>query len=50
MNTDGKVIQATMLRMEGGNVVLKLANGQVYNYPMEKLSSTSQEMARRGGR
>lgn len=49
-NTDGRVIQATMLRMEGANVVLQMANGQVYNYPMEKLSAASQEMAKRGGK
>jgi len=48
-NSEGKVIRATMLRMEGNNVVLKLANGQVYNYPLDKLSSTSQAMAKRGG-
>jgi hypothetical protein len=48
-NSEGKVIQATMLRLEGTSVVLQLTSGQTYNYPLEKLSSASQQMARRGG-
>ena len=49
-NTEGKVIQAAMLKMEGENVVLRLGNGQVYNYPLSKLSAESQELAKRGGK
>lgn len=49
-NTEGKVIQAAMLKMEGENVVLRLASGQVYNYPLSKLSPESQELAKRGGK
>jgi hypothetical protein len=45
-NAEGKVIQATKLRLEGENVVLQLANGQVYNYPLSKLSPESQAQAK----
>jgi hypothetical protein len=49
-NTEGKVIQAAMVRLEGEFVVLKMANGQTYNYPMSKLSAASQEQAKLGGK
>lgn len=49
-NTEGKVIQAAMLKMEGENVVLRMSNGQIYNYPLSKLSAESQELAKRGGK
>lgn len=48
-NTDGKTIQAAMLRLEGEAVVLRMANGQIYNYPLEKLAPESQEQARKAG-
>lgn len=47
-NTEGKVIQAAMLKLDGENVVLRMANGQVYNYPLSKLSAESQAQARSG--
>lgn len=49
-NIEGRAIQATMVRMEGENVVLQMANGQTYNYPLNKLSAESQELAKRGGK
>jgi len=49
-NTEGKVIQAAMLKMEGESVVLQTANGQTYSYPLSKLSAESQELAKRGGK
>jgi hypothetical protein len=49
-NTEGKVIQAAMLKLEGENVVLQMANGQTYNYPLSKLAPESQELAKRGGK
>lgn len=47
-NTEGRVIQAAMLRLEGETVVLRMANGQVYNYPLSKLSAESQAQAKAG--
>lgn len=49
-NTEGRAIQAEMVKMEGENVVLRMANGQTYNYPLSKLSPASQELAKRGGK
>jgi hypothetical protein len=49
-NTEGKVIQAEMLKLEGANVVLRMANGQVYNYPLSKLSAESQMLAKGAGK
>lgn len=40
-NTEGKTITATLLRVEDDVAVLKLANGQVYRYPIVKLSERS---------
>lgn len=47
-NTDGRTIQAAMLRLEGDNVVLQMADGKIYNYPLSKLSPESQAQARGG--
>jgi hypothetical protein len=49
-NTDGRIIQAAMLRLEGENVILQMANGQTYPYPLSKLSADSQALAKRGGK
>jgi hypothetical protein len=49
-NTEGRAIQAEMVKMEGENVVLRMSNGQIYNYPLSKLSAASQELAKRGGK
>jgi hypothetical protein len=49
-NTEGKTIQATMLRLEGETVVLQMSNGQTYNYPLSKLSAESQALAKNGGK
>lgn len=43
-NTEGRTIRATLLRVEGGNALLKLKNGQVYKYPISKLSAESKDM------
>jgi hypothetical protein len=40
-NTEGKTITATLLRVEDDVALLKLANGQVYRYPIDKLSEQS---------
>lgn len=47
-NTEGRIIQAAMLKLEGESVVLRMANGQVYNYPLSKLSPESQAQAKAG--
>lgn len=47
-NTEGRTIQAAMLRLEGETVVLQMANGQIYNYPLSKLSPESQAQAKAG--
>lgn len=49
-NTEGRIIQASMLRMEGDNVILQMANGQTYPYPLSKLSADSQALAKKGGK
>jgi hypothetical protein len=49
-NTEGRVIQATMVRMEGEHVVLLMADGKTYNYPLSKLAPASQDLAKRGGK
>lgn len=41
-NNEGKTIMATLLRVEGGDALLKLANGQVYRYPIANLAEESQ--------
>lgn len=45
-NVEGKVIQAAKVRLDGENVVLRMANGQEYNYPLSKLSPESQAQAK----
>jgi hypothetical protein len=49
-NTEGRVIQAEMVKLDGENVVLRMANGQTYNYPLGKLAPASQDLAKRGGK
>lgn len=45
-NFEGKTIQAGFVRLDGENVVLKMANGQEIPYPMSKLNEASQKLAR----
>jgi len=40
-NTEGKIIVATLLRVEGDVALLRLKNGTVYRYPVAKLSDES---------
>lgn len=47
-NTEGRVIQAAMMKLEGDAVVLRMPNGQIYNYPLSKLSPESQAQAKAG--
>ncbi len=42
-NTEGKTIRAKLLRVEGDIALLQLKNGQVYKYPISKLSEKSKE-------
>lgn len=44
-NFEGKTIQAGFVRLDGANVVLKMANGQEIPYPLAKLDKASQEQA-----
>ncbi len=44
-NREGKIITATFVRIEGENVVIKLANGRQVPYPLEKLNAASEEQA-----
>lgn len=41
-NTEGKTIEATLIRVEGENAVLLLANGSSVPYPISKLAPESQ--------
>ncbi|MCB1076192.1 MAG: hypothetical protein KDM64_00065 [Verrucomicrobiae bacterium] len=41
-NKEGKTIEATLIRVEGANAVLVLANGQSVPYPIANLSEESQ--------
>ncbi len=41
INTEGKSITATLIRVEGDVALLKMANGQVYRYPVANLSEES---------
>ena len=45
-NAEGKTIQAALLRVEGENVVFKLANGAEVPYALNKLSPESQAKAK----
>lgn len=40
-NTEGKSITATLLEVDGEFAVLRMANGAVHRYPVEKLSDES---------
>lgn len=42
VNTDGKTMRATLLRVDGGKAVFKIKNGQVFKYAIENLSEESQ--------
>jgi hypothetical protein len=44
-NFEGKTIQAGFVRLDGENVVLKMANGQEIPYPLSKLNPASQKQA-----
>ncbi len=45
-NREGRTIEATLLRVEGDNAVLKLANGTSVPYPIANLSDESQAKVR----
>ncbi|MEM6915833.1 MAG: c-type cytochrome domain-containing protein, partial [Verrucomicrobiota bacterium] len=45
-NREGKIIFATLLKVDRGKAVLKLENGKVYHYPIENLSDESQAALR----
>lgn len=40
-NREGKTITATLVRVEGGTVHLRMTNGSIYPYPVEQLSDES---------
>lgn len=42
VNRDGKIITATFLKVEGDVVLLRKKDGQVYRYPIAKLSDKNQ--------
>jgi hypothetical protein len=42
-NVEGKTITATLLRVDGDVALLRLANGTVYKYPIEKFSEESRK-------
>ena len=42
-NTDGVKIEADLLLVEDGKAVLRLKNGKLYRYPLEKLSEESRK-------
>jgi hypothetical protein len=45
-SADGRTIQAKKLRLEGENVILQRADGQVFTLPISKLSPESQAAAK----
>lgn len=45
-NAEGKTIEAALLRVEGGNAILRLKDGREVPYPIEKLSGESQAVVR----
>ncbi|MEM0969225.1 MAG: c-type cytochrome domain-containing protein [Verrucomicrobiota bacterium] len=45
-NTEGKVIKAKFLGLEGEQISLLLANGKSYRFPLAKLDEASQEQAK----
>ncbi|MDE0827165.1 MAG: hypothetical protein OSA48_10210 [Akkermansiaceae bacterium] len=44
-NTGGKAIVADLLKVEKGKAVLRLKNGKIYEYPLEKLDEKSRKRA-----
>jgi hypothetical protein len=44
-NSEGKTIRAEALSSNGISVTLKLENGKVVNYPLDKLSEESRSVA-----
>lgn len=42
-NVDGVKIEADLLQVEDGKAVLRLKNGKLYRYPLEKLSEESRK-------
>lgn len=46
-SSDGRTIQATMLRLEGESVILQRNDGGVFKVPLVKLSPESQTMAKK---
>lgn len=46
-NSEGKVIKARFVRLNGESVMLLLENGKSYNYPLTKLSEESQAQAKK---
>lgn len=45
-NRDGKIITATLLRVDGDKAVLRMAGDKIYRYPIENLSAESQAKVR----
>ncbi len=45
-NSEGVVITATLVRVEGEVAILQMSGGKIYNYPIEKLSPESQAKVR----
>ncbi len=46
-NLEGKIIKARFVRLAGDSVMLLLANGKSYRYPLVKLSDESQAQAKK---
>lgn len=44
-NTEGKVIEADLVQVDKGKAVLRLKNGKLYAYPLEKLDKESRKRA-----
>ena len=42
-NAEGKTIEAALLSVKDGKAKLRMRDGRVYNYPLEKLSKESQK-------
>lgn len=49
-STDGKSIQASFVRLEGENVVIKRADGVIFTLPLSRLSPESQAQAKNAGK
>jgi cytochrome c len=48
-STDGKVIQAKFVRLDGDNVVIQRDDGATFSVPLSRLSPESQAQAKKGG-